>query len=349
MSVKHKIICMLFCIIAPMAVIYLLYAFSPQPNQRKNGFSRRFSGWRAIPLDTLAAEKKFLSVCGVTDYGLYVQLHDKQAVLWTDWFLAQKVTYILPLPPDQKIRSRIQVQIDSPLYHIFAGNGPDIFRGNLVAGGSSQHFHYNWPVFLQGIAIPGGRYLLHGFDNRGTGFHQPFILWDPLTGKQLKKYDPFPGTADAGIGSDGLMSYDTASGRLVFLQFYRNGLLSLDSTLAPLSEGATIDTVRSGTMQFAGYSDDEQFEYAGHSPLALVNGQLCLDNGKIYVNSMLKADNEENGDWSFIDVYDLRTLHYLYSFHLPWMEGKRIISFRVLHDKLAAVYSGGLVTYRLEH
>ena len=349
MSTKFKIIWILFCVSAPVAVICLLYAFADRPNRYKNGFSRTFASWQAIPMDTLLGEKQFTSVCGVTKNGLYVQLRAKQSMLWCDWSLHRQIAYVLPLPPGMQIRSQLQFQIDSPLYHIFNGNGPDIFSGSLTPGNTGLHFHYNGGLFLEGVALPGGSYLLRGFDNSGPGLGQSLFLWDPFTGHQLKKYGLSPPSADAGIGSEGHISYDTSLHRVGFVQFYKNGMLTLDSSLDAPHTSTTIDTVHTGSTKFGQASAGGQYSLSANSPLFIVNGQFCMTNGKIYVNSFLKADNEEKDDLPVIDIYDGHTLRYLYSFHLPGLDGKRIVSLRVLDDKLAAIYTTGLVTYRLQH
>ncbi len=352
MKLKTKTAWIIFCLLAPAAVVYLLYAFTFRPNREKNGFTRRFSTLHAIPLDTLIAEKRFSEICGLTDHSLFIALADRRTILETDWTLQKEHYHTFPLPTEEKIMSRIQYQVDSPVYNIFAGNGPDVFKGLLYTKDPPRHFHYGWPVFVRSIALPNGLYLFQGFDYNKAGTQQDFILWDPLGNNQLKKYDPFQPAADMDISSEGLISYDTALHLLVYAQFYKNGLYTFDSNLAPAGHATTLDTVHTGRMRAGRTNRSGILEYSAQSPQFIINGQLCLDDGKAYVNSLLKADNEDGAgfdDYSAIDVYDLRTLHYLYSFQLPRLQGKRLISLRIRGDKAAATYAGGIVVYRLEH
>src|ERR1700744_5717804 len=99
MHIKTKTGWIIFCLLAPAAIVYLLYAFTFRPNRKKNGFIRKFSTLHAIPPDTLAAEKRFSEICGMTDHSLFIELlADRSTLLETDWTLREQRYHHFPLP-----------------------------------------------------------------------------------------------------------------------------------------------------------------------------------------------------------------------------------------------------------
>lgn len=337
--------------IVPCAVVYLLYSFTFQPNRENNGFMRKWDGRRVAPQDTLMAEKTLGRICGVTDERIYVEgMPEKNRVIELGWDCRQLGVYAFSLPPEEKIRSRLECRLDSPYVHFFSGNGPDVFFGRLDDPSGLRRLHYPFAIFMRAVPVPGGRYLLRGFDYSHASTEQDFILWDPVRNIQVRKFNPFSVAGDLGIGTDGMMEYDSVSGQLVYVQYYRNGISLIDSGLSAMRSFPTIDTVLRGRMQTGHYDQGGSSQYGGSAPQFIVNWQCFMGEGRIYVNSLLRADNESASDfetYSAIDVYDLVTKKYLYSWHLPRLNGKRMYSFYVRRDRVVASYPGGVVTYRL--
>lgn len=348
---KRAPLLVLSSIAAPVGLIYILYSFTYQPNKEDNGFKRNFSRLAVIPMDTLPAKLTYGLLCGVTPHNLYVELvRPKNRVLQLGWDLKNARYYSFGLPADEKIWSRLSFQIDSPRVNIFAGNGPDVFKGDLDSAGHVLEHHYPYPLFMRGFAFADGEYLFRAFDNPGTCAQMPFVLWDPEDNRQIRKINPFTSSNNMGLESDGLMGFDTLTGQIAFVQFYKNGILTMDSDfhLGPFIK--TIDTVLHGRTSAGSYREDGDLRFANNTPQFFVNLNADMHDGMVYINSLLRADNENKDGfdaYSDIDAYSLKTHQYQYSIKVPRLNNRKIMSFRILDDKLAACYPDGIVTYEL--
>lgn len=146
------------------------------------------------------------------------------------------------------------------------------------------------------------------------------------------------------------MEFDTATGKLVFVPFYQNGIVVLDSQLRADSPIRTIDTLYHARTSTGMFVEDGATRVSNSTPLFFVNLGVSVQDGLVYVNSMLMADNEKAAafdTYSDLDVYSLKRHAYLYSIKVPRLHDRKILSFKVLHGRIAACYPDGIVTYRL--
>ncbi|TDW96933.1 hypothetical protein [Dinghuibacter silviterrae] len=339
------------CIALPVLMVYCLYTGTYQPNKEDNGFNRTWAGWVAAPEDTIRADFRYGEICGVTPSGFFVEMPGhKNQVARFGWSLGAAHVSGFALPNNPHIWSRVHCQVDSPYIYLFAGNGPDVFKGRLDTPAQLLQHHYPYPTFIKGIALTGGEYLIRGYDKDSGAYHLPFILWDPATNRQVRKTDPFHSAAAFGLAADGTMHYDTATKRLVFVQFYRNGILMLDTDFSVTRFLPTIDTVAHGRTADGSYQENGTVKYTNSTPQFFVNWNTAVSDGLLFINSLLRADNEPKGtfeDASDIDVYDLSGGGYRYSLKVPRLDGRKLVSFAVRGRAMVVCYPGGLVTYRL--
>jgi hypothetical protein len=86
-------------------------------------------------------------------------------------------------------------------------------------------------------------------------------------------------------------------------------------------------------------------------PAQKVNYNGSISGGKLFLQSMLKADNEYELDFnenSIIDIYDLKNGDYKGSFYIPAYEGKKAHQFQVISHQLYALYGKTVVLYDLK-
>ena len=351
MKPSTRLLLSIACIALPVLIVYCLYAGTYQPNKEDNGFNRTWTGWNAVPEDTIRADFGYGDICGVTPSGFFVEMpgHKNQVTRY-GWSLGGARVFTYALPKNPHIWSRVHFQVDSPYAYLFAGNGPDVFKGRLDAAAPLLQHHYPFPIFMKGVALENGEYLIRGYDKDSGDYHLPFILWDPATNRQVRKMDPFRASGGLGLGADGTLHYDTATRRLVFVQFYRNGILLLDTDFSAPRFLPTIDTVAHGRTADGSYQENGTEKYTNSTPQFFVNWNTAVSDGRLYINSLLRADNEPKTtfeDASDIDVYDLSGRGYRYSLKVPRLDGRKLVSFAVRGQDLVACYPGGLVTYRL--
>lgn len=176
---------------------------------------------------------------------------------------------------------------------------------------------------------------------------QPTLLMQSVTGtKNLVELKPWPNEKNGIIPVDGAFSYDPVTAVLVYHYYRKNGFITLDTNLSRINKGRTVDTVIKGIVKIKAVNGN--FTLA--APPQIVNGRACADNGKLYINGRLKADNEVTKDFrnhTVIDVYDLLKGIYLYSFYVPVFNGQKMNTFGISGDKLICLYGDCAVIYKM--
>ena len=330
--------------LAPILLVYFLYAFTYQPNKGENGFRRVYAEPAAQPMDTLGGVLSYGMICGTTAHHFYVEsAGQKNELLQLNWDLKDKQVCRFGLPAEQKVWSRVQYQVDSPGVSLFAGNGPDVFKG-LLGKDLLLRRHYPSGIFMRSVALPDGKYVFRGFRGGNVKGGMAFFYWNPMDTAPASDLQP------KGSESDGLLRFDTTTRQLVFIQFYKNGILVLDSAFHPQPLIPTIDTVLHARTSDGTYREGGNLFYSNNTPLFFVNWNADVYDGLVYVNSLLRADNEDRlafETYSDLDVYSLKTRRYLYSIKVPRLNGRKLMSFKMTGDHIAASYPDGIVTYHI--
>lgn len=152
---------------------------------------------------------------------------------------------------------------------------------------------------------------------------------------------------DGKFCTDGRLLRDNVTSDLAYIYFYRNQYITLDSNLRVQSNGHTIDTITQSSFSLGAIYQGKGVTFA--SPPRLVNRWAALSDGKLFVHSNTRADNEKISDFNrndVIDVYDISSDQYIYSFYIPHGADKAIRQFSVYKNILFAL-SG--TTLRIIH
>ncbi|MBW8683738.1 hypothetical protein [Chitinophaga rhizophila] len=144
---------------------------------------------------------------------------------------------------------------------------------------------------------------------------------------------------ESNLSGSGTLLYDLRHLTLAFVHHFSNSITIFDTAFCLLPTVHTIDTF---TRYRANYLAHNQS--AGNSILYKPGGNWMMINylsqvyeGKIYVNSLVKADNEtliKNKHNTVIDVYDLLSGNYIESFYIPLRNGEALNSFNVSGKRL---------------
>lgn len=159
---------------------------------------------------------------------------------------------------------------------------------------------------------------------------------------------------DGYFSNDGQFKYDKGSNRLFYMFYYKGLFTCLDTNLKAVYNAKTIDTVQWANIQLKFIEEKNKGKIAGNSitqakPPKLVNKRFCIDDGNVYIQSNLKADNEKNSlkDFDVIDVYKTNNGKYLLSFYLPKLKYKKLSEFKISHRNLVALYMNTVAIFRI--
>jgi hypothetical protein len=348
---KKRIIYIALFMISPTLLVYALYSFTYQPNKENNSFLRNISYKEITPLDTAEGVVSYGYICGVTDYHIFIEdPNNPRRLVEADWALKNIHSYTFKLPNSEKVLSRVTYQVDSPFVHIFAGNEPSIFSATWNDGLTVRESKYPYPLYMRAIALSSKDFVFKGFDTTGTQTVQTFAVWDNDTRTQRHQLNPFGHSKDLGINDDGLMDYDSSTQKIIYVPFYKNGFLVLDTNLSAYTRTKTIDTAIYGRTSGGSYKENGQLMYTNNAPQFIVNSEECINQGKVFINSMLRADNETKSgfaSYDAVDVYSILYKKYLYSFHVPKYHKQDLVSFRVYDNRIAVIYPNSIVTYHI--
>jgi len=147
----------------------------------------------------------------------------------------------------------------------------------------------------------------------------------------------------------GTMQFDRGLNRLVYVYFYRNQYLVMDSTLCLLGKGNTIDTTTVAKIRIGNIESTNSRTMA--APPLMVNRKSAVYRDWLFVNSSLLARNEHPDaleEARVIDVYSITQRRYRFSFYVFHYDGKeKMREFSVCGNRLIALFETHLQLFDL--
>jgi hypothetical protein len=135
---------------------------------------------------------------------------------------------------------------------------------------------------------------------------------------------------------------------LVYVSYFKNPVFLLDSNLKVVAKFKTIDTISVGpSVVFIGANGTGTLKYT--SALRITNQNFIVSSGTLFVNSLVKGENENNKDFknnNVIDTYNLNEyVNYVGSYYFPKLENMQITDFYILDNKLFFIYPETIILY----
>ncbi|WP_160143775.1 hypothetical protein [Chryseolinea soli] len=148
--------------------------------------------------------------------------------------------------------------------------------------------------------------------------------------------------------TDGMLHYSPVLRRVVYVYYYRNQYILADTNLARVNRFRTIDTTSRARIKVS-IIDSDGSTTLGVPPV-VVNRRSCVFGVWLFIQSGLVGDNEDPNDlsrYALMDVYNLATHQYKFSFYLPFAGRNQLTSFAVFENRIAAVYGQHLFAYEM--
>ncbi|MCW3464111.1 hypothetical protein [Chitinophaga nivalis] len=349
-TLKKTFFIILSIISSSALIIYTLYSLTDIPNTNNN-FKRDIIQPPATLLHSAPKNKNIQSICGITDQYLYFQNTDLKTLTITQKNIENQYTKELKVNPKEILDRTFEVKIDSPYIYIYVDSKPIIFSYSLINDSLLSSFHPP-ALFTRGVGINGNKFFIRGFDTLLKSRDQIFMASDSINSFSKKEKNISERMDDGGIATDGELLYDTKNGLLIYTSFYSNRILCMDTSINIKYKGKTIDQTntfqaQSGELK---YKTGKTTIQTNSSPSRLINLASVLNNGKLYILSLLKADNQTEKEFNrndILDVYETITGKYKYSIKIPFYKRQKILYFDIKDNFLVAVYREYIVTYRL--
>lgn len=282
-------------------------------------------------------------LCGTYGDKMFFSTTDITRLVTTDRKLGFRQTFLtgpdtsLPL---SKMR-HFEYFVDKDSVWLFLGNVPAIYSGSLE--NQLKSLGYSGKKFSRVIFGSDHTAIIRGFDSSGD--NQVLYRWRK-NGDKLVSDTILARHGDGGLCSDGLLSFDPDVKLITYSYFYCNLISVFDTGLVPKLYFRTIDTF----SQFQATAQRVKNGYTFTRPTRTVNAYSCAAGGLLYVNSLVEADNQSERAFSrnaTVDVYNLSSGQYTYSFYIPKIEGRAMVRFKVTGKIFVAIFPDSVRAYSL--
>ena len=351
--VKKKIVIwnLVFASILGVMLVIILYVLSEKQIHRNNGFIRRYL---PHPVTTIKGQKlPFNSyyLAGVSGNQIYLGNSSAPAhILSIDTTLNHIQSHQIELNNEQQITFFApQIKIKEPYFYVVDGQVPTIFKG-LLTDWKAQVFWQGKPTetFTKAEIASPSLVIFSGLD-KSYGQNVLGRINFKALDTVVKSHQLLKKQIDGVFDTDGMLRFNSELNQLLYVYYYRNEFLIAETNLNLDYKGRTIDTVRQASLQIA-TSSSGQIRTIKNQPV-IVNEQCTTWSDYLFIKSNRLGRFEPKEmlkDASIIDVYNLKTRSYDFSFYLYHFKGEPIKTFTIYQNRLIGLSENYLVTFRLK-
>jgi hypothetical protein len=333
-----------------IGIIGLLIAEMRIRQTMSNGFKRNWAPLSLKVETKILHNGDILYYSGQSAFRYFFTGRISNRICWISKDFKRKNFFSLQVDTNKYSISPFEITVDSPRIFILCSHEHSIII--LDSFSAPAHGISLSKNFDDGIVLSPSTYLLRAEDS--SKLNRIFLKVQVPSMKMNYERNISDRTNDLGLSSDGRLIYDSPCGRILYLHYYYNNLFCFDTSLHLIRVGKTLDTVSRNANKAIVYANQNasNSSAAFTGPLKFINWWGDINGDKLYIYSNLKADNESNVNFrenSVIDVFQLPGLHYVYSFYVPLVNGRRMISFKMIKNELLAFYNNELVVYLNEN
>jgi hypothetical protein len=334
------------CVLVGTLILTILYLLSGNPNTFKNGFKRNIKEEYVISFHAKDLGNISPNLIGtLKDQIFFNYLKDPLniQVIDNDLTNIQSRTWKFPISARS---SDLTVLLDSPTI--------DIYDKGKSRISSFQITHHS-PELKSEDSVPGRQFDLgnrissNSFVLRTINMKLSQYTLTKLSVHE-KSFKENPAAVvkqiDGYLCTDGMLFYDSINSKAIYVYYYRNQFLILDSNLNLLVRANTIDTVTHAQIKIHTFVKARYTTF--EAPATITNRKASVWHGNLYIQSGLLSDNEDRkmfSNSSIIDVYALSNGNYLYSFYIPRYSKFRVDEFQVFDSLLIAIQGNFIVSY----
>lgn len=339
---KKKFLIILSMAILSIVIVSILFINSDQPNSRPNGFNRIYKSIHlkigihktsTFDLKEIAGAMNDAIIFSTINPGTLIVLSQGSGTIKTIEIR------------DRSLTKQNFVRTYGDGLFIFDGNRKAIYKFNLH-GKFLDSVKVPGQIFTRAVVINNNIFLLKQFfdslrDQHIAGYNavtQTLTSNDSLT---MINYD-------SGMAEESKFYLDEQTHNLIAVFNKKNSFQIIDSNLKLILSAHTIDTFSNPILKTKEARNQRSNLFNPVAPIIIYNKYSSVFNGKLYVFSKLKADNEPMSEFKKncnIDIYDLKDGKYLGSFYLPKYNGIEISSFIVLDKKIVANFKNEIFTF----
>ena len=337
----------LICFFSSILIMLFFYFTVDKKTDKKNGFRRFFNSTVVTLNKQVDLENPGYYIAGFTDNHIYLGTYQTPIHL-IECTKSLSGTHHITLHINNNTPffwKLARLSVDSPHVYITDGIKPTILYGylntlSLKAGKDPVCY------FTHALNISPYSFIIRSVDSDSN---QNILSKIQVDSPYIRKsYGLLKKQVDGLFCTDGKLFYDKEAQRTLYLYFYRNQFICMDTNLNVIYKGKTIDTNVYAKIKTATVTSKKIIFSA---PPFSVNKNGCVHNGRLYVLSDLLADNEDPNiltKFEVIDTYSITDGQYLFSFYISKLRNQPIRNFQVMIDCIIVLYDHELCTYNLK-
>lgn len=333
-------------ILSSVGVVLLLSVMlNNRENSIKNNFDRVFHPNKVKLTGALDLKYNTFQLAGISTNNIYLRNPTALAlIIKANHQLTDTAHLRIRFNNEYQYRS-LSLSVVPPNFYLMDGVAPLTLKGNLsdlIAKPLMKDTFY----FVDYKPISPTSFILRSY----SPLYGKYILAKKRTDTLLEEFAPdlLQTQIEGNFSVDGMLHYDKETARIIYVYYYRNQYISIDSSLNLKYRGNTIDTVSQANIKVVALDNDEITMAA---PPLIVNKDSFVSGNLLFIQSGLIADNEDRELYNqnaVIDVYSLENKTYLFSFYIPDFKRNKMRDFKICKKTLAALYETHLLTFELD-
>lgn len=340
---KRTIIFIGVTITLALVCIGLLRVLSGMPGDTANGFNRR---WLTVNIRQQSSLR--LSNLPERLFGdgeaLYLSEPTHQQVYRLGNDLHPRDTILLSV--HKQLQPPVSFFADTAYLYIHEYNSGRLFSKSLHTT-AFDSLQLSEGPFVKSLQLSDSVVVIRSFE--AGSFHPVFMTINTRTGERHKS-ELLSEKADAGFSSDGILCSNTSKKWLFYIPYFENGIYCMDRHMQPRYKHQTIDTVfHNGILVTSSDTGDRQKLYAS-APRVKVNKRAFANDRLLFIESDLRADNEDNVTFRqhpVLDAYYTENGKYAGSFYLP-VDKRQVLSYYISRQQLYVLLKDQLIAYTME-
>lgn len=332
--------------IMSIGLVVGLWALSKDIRDQPGSFLRQYPPHPVIGSEIIKLPNERYYFAGATNDKIYLANTARPLDLLSinsDMSDTSIVHLNLSLPEALKF-FRITVTVDSPYYYFMDGAIPYIFRGNMIDW-KGEPFMKDSIYFIDALPISAGSFAISALSTKTN----EKALGKLVVNQDVKlNHDLLERQFDGLFDVDGSLSYARDLNKLVYVYFYRNQYMVTDTNLNLDYRANTIDTFKTAQVKTADVYSNKTIELS--APPVITNKSHAVYKQWLFIYSLLPAKNENMEQFnkaSSVDVYNLNSKSYQFSFYIYDQNGEKLRDLMVQNNALYALYKHSIRRFDL--
>ncbi|MCG2419388.1 hypothetical protein K8089_10165 [Aequorivita sp. F47161] len=342
-----------FLILATLAffgigIVTLLFAFSEKEMHRNNAFVRRYIPHPTSVLEMYDLKYNSWYMAGINSGNVYLgNVTAPLKVLILDTLLRQADTIEIQLDNMHLPYKSVTIAIGNTDFFVSDGTVPIILHGSKTDWRANT-FYKN--LYFTAATPMDSLRLSIRLANARTLKNSIAVIKnaDAVENNTISGYE-LPALVDGIFESDGLLLWNEQLQKIVYTYFYSNRYYIIAPSLETV-EQHTIDTVTTPALEILSSKNLGRDKLKGNA--TIINQYAATYGDYLYIKSKRLGKNEPKDmleEASIIDVYNITTDEYMFSFYLYHQGDKKLTTFYVVKNTLYAIMEDRLVKYHLDN